>query len=191
MVRYGKLINVIKEVAESPTIEKASFILPFIVIIIDIILIEHAIRINEHYIIALTTLMFFLSLIEIIIVTREIHEHYQKTNYERILTIKLDDFILKQKQKNVKILVEEFLNQNPHYTKKRSTVYHLTCQILETHKEEALEETLKKDHKTYIKRRKKQTLDDVVEGFLKKHQKYRKHADIVYEFTAQLLGKKQ
>ena len=53
MVRLGQLRNLLKEVTESPSIEKLSFTLPFIVIVVDVILIEHAIRINEPYIIAL------------------------------------------------------------------------------------------------------------------------------------------
>ena len=65
MVRVGRLRNVIKELAASPLTEKITFILPFIVIIIDIIILEHAIRIRETYIIILTTLLFLLSLIEI------------------------------------------------------------------------------------------------------------------------------
>ncbi len=135
MVRVGRLRNFIQEFSQSPRIEKVSFILPFLVIAIDIILIEHAIRINEPYIIGLTTLLFFLSVIEVGVVIREIHEHVQYSNFERLLTIKLDDFILeRKKQTNVKLIVEEFMNENPNYESFRNEVYHITCQIMEAHK---------------------------------------------------------
>ena len=50
MFRIGRLKNFIQEIAESPRIEKISLILPFFVIFIDIIILEHAIRIKEAYI---------------------------------------------------------------------------------------------------------------------------------------------
>lgn len=135
MVRVGRIRNFIQEFVGSPRIEKISFILPFFVIAIDILLIEHAIRINEPYIILFTTLLFFLSVMEVGVVIREIHGHYQQTNFERLLTIKLDDFIIEhKKQKNVKIIVEQFIEENPTYECFRNEVYHTTCQIMEMHK---------------------------------------------------------
>ncbi len=135
MARCGRLRSFIQEFSESQRIEKISFVLPFFVIVIDLILIEHAIRINEHYIIFFTTLLFFLSVIEVGVVVREIHGHYQQNNFERLLTIKLDDFILNNKQQtNVKSIVEDFMKENPNYECFRNEVYHLTCQILEAHK---------------------------------------------------------
>jgi hypothetical protein len=136
MVRLRWLRGFISELAESPLIEKISFILPFFVIIVDVIVMEHAIRIQEHYIIALTTILFLLSLIEIIVVTGEIHDHYKKSNFERTLTIKLDDFIIKERKRSAKRTVEEFIKKNPCYEKHRNEVYHIACQIMETHAEE-------------------------------------------------------
>jgi hypothetical protein len=135
MVRVGKVRNFIQEFASSPRIEKISFILPFFVIAIDMILIEHAIRINEPYIIFFTTLLFFLSVIDVCVVIREIHGHYQQSNFERLLTIKVDDFVFEHKQeKNVKKLVEQFIEENPTYECFRNEIYHITCQIMELHK---------------------------------------------------------
>lgn len=135
MVRCGRFRSFIQELAESPRIEKISFALPFFVIVIDIILIEHAIRINESYIIICTTILFFLSVVEVGVVVREIHGHYQQSNFERLLTIKLDDFILdRKKQTNVKMIVEDFINENPNYESFRNEVYHISCQIMQAHK---------------------------------------------------------
>jgi len=135
MVRCGRLRSFIQELAESPRIEKISFALPFFVIVIDIFLIEHAIRINESYIIIFTTILFFLSVVEVGVVVREIHGHYQQSNFERLLTINLDDFILeRKKQTNVKMIVEDFINENPNYESFRNEVYHISCQIMQAHK---------------------------------------------------------
>ena len=93
MPRSGRLRLFIKELAESPKIEKLSFIPPFLVLLVEIILLQHALAIYEPYVIGLTTLLLILSVTEIILVAQEIHEHYQIKNFERILTIKLDDFV--------------------------------------------------------------------------------------------------
>lgn len=133
MVRCSRLRCFLREVAKSPFFEKLSFSLPFLVITIDIIILEHAIRIQESYIIACTLFLFFLSLFEIIIVSSELHRNYQRSNFEKILTIKLDDFIDGKKVYNIKTLIEDFLTLNPEYRTHRNDVYQITCQILETH----------------------------------------------------------
>ena len=125
MPRSGRLRTYIKEFTESPRLEKISFIPPFLVLIVEIILLEHALSINEGYIIALTTILLILSVIEILFVSQEIHGHYQSTNFDRILTIRLDDFIIKRKKKNVKLLVEEFIETHPNYRNHRNGIYHI------------------------------------------------------------------
>ena len=135
MVRTWRLGNFLRETFESPLIEKLSFILPFVVITVDIILIEHAVRINEHYIIALTTLLFFLSTIEIIVILEEIRERHKESTLERTLTIKLDKFMLRRDVKNVKNIVKEFIKFHPQYKKNTGKVYHIACQIIENKKD--------------------------------------------------------
>ncbi|UCD14247.1 MAG: hypothetical protein JSW60_02205 [Thermoplasmatales archaeon] len=188
MVRVGRLRNFIHEFAESPLIEKISFVLPFFVIVIDIVILEHAIRIKEAYIIMLTTLLFFLSVFEIAVVTGEIHGRYQKSNFQRTLTIKLDDFIIERKKNNVKKIVEEFTEIYPRYRNHRNEVYHITCQIMETHKEEALEKALTDKLKKFIKRRKKMNVDDTLEVFIKKYPIYKNYRAEVYKKTCQIKG---
>ena len=188
MVRFRGLRNFIQELAESPLIEKISFVLPFFVIIIDIIILEHAIRIQEVYIIVLTTLLFFLSVVEIAVAMGEIHDRYQQNNFERTLTIKLDDFMLEQKNSNVKKIVEDFIDMHLEYKNKRSEIYHITCQIMETHKEEAWEEALLKKLKPFVKRRKKMNVDEILMAFIKKYPTYKKYRAKIYQKACQLKG---
>jgi hypothetical protein len=130
------------EVAKSPFIEKLSFILPFFVITIDIIILEHAIRIQETYIIVCSLFLFLLSLFEITAVSSELHRNYQKSNLEKRLTIKLDKFIEEKKGHNIKNIVEDFIVNNPKYAIYRNDVYQITCQILETRNEDIIEKIL-------------------------------------------------
>ncbi len=186
MPRSGRLRTYIKEFTESPRLEKISFIPPFLVLIVEIILLEHALSINEGYIIALTTILLILSVIEILFVSQEIHGHYQSTNFDRILTIRLDDFIIKRKKKNVKLLVEEFIETHPNYRSHRKGIYHIACQIMETHKEEAIETTIEDALKIFFKKNKKKTVDDILKGFIKKYPKYKKYSAEIYQKICQL-----
>jgi hypothetical protein len=139
MARCTRIRCFLREVSKSPFGEKLSFFLPFFVISIDIIILEHAIRIQETYIIACTLFLFFLSLFEIIIVSRELHKSFQKSYFEKRLTIKLDDFIIEKKGYSIKEIVENFISNNPEYNSYRNDVYQITNQILESHNEDAVE----------------------------------------------------
>jgi hypothetical protein len=188
MPRSGRLRNYIKEVAESPRIEKLSFIPPFLVLIVELILLQHAISIQVLYVIELTLVLIALSIIEIIFVAEEIHDHYKRTIFDRILTIRLDDFITERREKNVKHLVEEFIETYPKYSHHRSGIYHIACQIMETHKEEAWEKILKEKLNKFIKRRKKMTVDEITRAFIQKNPAYKKHPGKVYIMASQILG---
>jgi hypothetical protein len=188
MPRCGRLRGFIRECRESPRIEKLSFFPPFLILALEIILIAHAISINETFVIFLTLILVIISFIEMILVALEIHEHYQITNFDKILTIRLDDFIIEKKIKNVKKIVTDFLDFYPEYEKHRNEIYHTTCQILETHREEAIEKEIFKKLNTFIKRKKKATVDEIVESFVKKYPKYKTYRVEIYEKSCQLKG---
>jgi hypothetical protein len=136
MPRCGRFRRFIKEYNESQKTDKISFIPPFFILILEIILITHALIENNIFVIWLTSILVIISIIEIIFVTREIHEHYQSSNFDRELTIRLDDFIIGKNEKNVKNIVEKFIDKNPNYEKYRNEIYRISCQIMETHKKE-------------------------------------------------------
>jgi len=189
MPRSGRFRSYIKELAESPRSEKLSFIPPFLVIIVELILLEHAISIQVAYVIELTLVLVVLSVIELIFVAQEIHEHYQASNFDRILTIRLDDFIMERKRVgNVKQLVEEFTETYPKYSDHRDLIYHIACQIMETHEEEAWEKTLNDELRKFIKRKKKMNVDDILAAFLKKNPTYRRHRGKIYQSICQIKG---
>ena len=121
MPRSGRLRSFIKEYEESPRLEKMSFIPPFIILALEIILIIHATIVQEIYVVFLTTILLIISIIEIILVSLEIHEHYSKSNFDRVLTIRLDDFVMEKKEKNVKKIVSEFIDLHPEYNTHRNT----------------------------------------------------------------------
>jgi hypothetical protein len=183
MPRCGRLRTYIQEIAESPRAEKLSFFPPFLILILEFVLLQHALTIQEGYIIILTSILLIISVIELFLVANEIHDHYQRRNSERILTIKLDDFIIKRRGENLKKIVEGFLEYNPIYKNIIDKVYRISCQILETHKQEIIEEEITNHLKKFILKEKKLTVDETLDKFLKKYPKYKKYRGIIYEKT--------
>jgi hypothetical protein len=190
MPRCGRLRTFIREYEESHRIERMSFIPPFFILALEIILIVHAVIVQEMFVIMLTSILVAISIIELLLVAFEIHEHYMSSNFDRILTIKLDDFIIEKKITNVKIIVSDFLSQHPEYEVHRNEIYRITCQVLETHREEKIEKEITDKLKKFIKRKKKATVLDIVKGFVKKYPKLKKYRQEVYEKTCLLLESK-
>ncbi len=173
---------------ESPRTERISFIPPFLILTLEIILIIHAILLNEIFVIILTSILLIISTIETVIVSYEIHEHYIKINFDKILTIRLDDFITEKKGKNVKKIVTDFIEKYPDYETHRNEIYHTTCQILETHREEAIKKEVENKLNKFIKRRKKANVDEIVESFIKKYPKYKNYRGGIYIITCQKMA---
>ena len=190
MPRSGRLRTFIREYKESARFEKLSFIPPFLILFVEGVLLVHAFTIDvpDIMVVELTTILLVISIVEILFVSREMHEHYQRNNFDRILTIKLDDFVIQRKDKNVKKIVTDFTEQHPEYESHRNEIYHITCQIMETHEEEAWEEELTGKLEKFVKRRKKMNVDDLLKAFLKKYPSYKKYRTKIYEKICQIKG---
>jgi len=188
MPRSGRLRRFIRDYRESARAHKLSFIPPFFILFVELILLLHALEIDHPDIIVveLTGILLFISVVEIILVSREMHERYQKSNFDKILTIRLDDFITKTNNNNVKRIVQEFLEKYPKYSGNRNEIYHTACQIMKTHEEEKIEEDIEEKLKRFIKKRKKEDVDDIIEKFVKKYPKYKKYRGEIYEIACQI-----
>ena len=210
MPRSGRLRNFIKEYQESPRFEKLSFIPPFLILIVECILLLHELS-TDHpdiMVIELTTILLIISIVEILFVGEEIHDHYSRTNFDRLqnlfyyndhvflhysrtnfdrlLTIRLDDFITKKKKQNVQQIVEEFTNLYPTYQSHRNEIYHIACQIMQTHKDEEIEKILFDALNSYFKKNKKKTVNEILKGFIKKYPKYKKYSVKLYDKICEL-----
>ena len=192
MPRSGRLRSFIREYKESAKFEKISFVPPFLILLVESILLAHAITIDvpDIMVVELTIVLLIISIIEIIFVSGEMHQHYKESNFDKILTIKLDDFIIESKQINVKKIVEEFIEKHPAYSSNRNKVYHTACQILETHKEEKIEEALANKLKLFISKNKRKNVDQVLDGFIAKYPNYKKYRIEIYEKTCEIMGSK-
>jgi len=131
MVRYSKLRKFLTEIAGSPVVEKISLILPFIILGIDVHILQYSLFRKDFEIVLPATILLALSIIEIIVVIDEIHVTARKMNMERELTIKLEKFIFDNPKLNVKEIVNKFVEKHPEYKDLRKDIYHITCQIFQ------------------------------------------------------------
>jgi hypothetical protein len=188
MPRCGRIRTFIREYNESSTTDKISFIPPFIILALEIILIIHAYIEEAMFVFSLTAVLLVISLIEIFLVGLEMHQHYQTSNFDRILTIRLDDFVIERKENNVKKIVEDFIKEYPDYKTHRNEIYHTTCQILETHRVEEIEKEISIKLEEFIDKNKYENVDEIVESFVNKFTKYKPYRIEVYERTCQILA---
>jgi len=188
MPRSGRLRSFIREYNESQKTKRMSFIPPYIILVIEFALFLYAFIEREIIVMILTSILLVISIIEAVLVSKEVHEEYVRINCDRIITIKLDDFITETKEINVKRIVESFIDKYPEYAPNRNDIYRTTCQILETHKQEKIEKILTGELEKFIKKNKKMTVDEIVNSFLSKFQKYKKYRSEVYEKTCKIKG---
>ena len=131
MARYSKLRKFLTEIAGSPLVEKISLILPFIILGIDVHILQYSLFRKDFEIVLPATILLALSIVEIIVVIDEIHVTARKMNMERELTIKLEKFIFDNPKLNVKEVVNKFVEKHPEYKDLRKDIYHITCQIFQ------------------------------------------------------------
>ena len=188
MPRCGRIRTFINDFIQSPRAKKISFFIPYLILILELIVLIDALIISNLTIAFITIILVIISILEIIFVTKEIQYRIIENNFDKILTIKLDDFITKKREKNVKIIISEFMEQYPEYNKHRSKIYHTTCQILETHQKEVLDKDIADKLNQIINNNKKLNVDQIVEKFIENYKKYEKYRSKIYEKTCKLLG---
>ena len=88
----------------------------------------------------------------------------------------------------MKKIVADFLYHYPEYEKHRNEIYHTTCQILETHKEEELEKEIYKKLDSFFKKKQRANVDDIVETFVDKYPKYKPYRIDIYDRVCKLKG---
>jgi len=191
MPRSGRIRRYTKDVAESDRFQQMSIILPFIILLVEIILLIHALEIQEMYIIVFTSFLLIISLIELYLVTIELTDRKSIRSFDRVLTIRLDDFITETKKSNVKEIINSFLERYPVYRSHRTQVYILCCQILQTHKDELIEKEYNKKISQFLKKTDKTDLSELVSEFISHNPQYDKYALEIHEKIAQIIKNKK
>lgn len=191
MLRLSRIHQNISNICTEERFEQISIILPLIILIVEIVLIVHALDIQEAYVIALTTFLLVVSIIELILVTKEVTDQKSKRNFDSTLTIRLDDFINKTKNSNVKDIMNTFIEKYPIYRNHRVDIYKLCCKILQTHQDELVEIKYNKKIIQFLNKTDKKHLSEIVEEFIFENPEYEGYALDIYEKISQILHKKE
>ena len=99
MPRCRRIRTFIQEYNKSPRANKLSFFLPYLILAFELIVLIDALLISNLIIVSITIILLAISVLEILFVTKEIHSKILESNFDKILTIKLDDFVTKKREK--------------------------------------------------------------------------------------------
>lgn len=191
MPRSGAIREFIRDYYGSSRWEKLAFIPPFIILFMELFLLVYDLNHDVDFIvIEFTVILVVISLFEIIIVGKEIHEHTHESDYREELAILLDDFIARSRYKSVKNILHSFINAYPQYRVYRSDIYRITCQILAVHKEKDLEEEIIKKLRLYTRDKADLPEDEIFARFMDRYPKYHIHPDKVSELINKVLEEK-
>lgn len=191
MPRSGAIREFIRDYYGSSRWEKLALIPPFIILFMELFLLGYDLNHDVDFIvIEFTLILVAISLVEIVIVGKEIHEHTHECDYREELAILLDDFIARSRYKSVKNILSSFINHYPQYRVYRSDIYRITCQILAVHKEKDLEEEITKKLRLYTRGKADLCEDELFSQFMDRHPKYHVYPDKVSELIAKVLEEK-
>ncbi|HDO19296.1 MAG TPA: hypothetical protein ENG74_01070 [Thermoplasmatales archaeon] len=141
MVRYRWFRSWLKEIVESTFVEKVLLMLPFVILVLDLYMLNHALHVNDVYVIMPATLLFIFSVAEIVVALDEIHEHAKESILSRKISSRVRSLIKNSNEKlTVKRVMALSLEKYPELKKYRKQLYHIVCQTLAERRKEETED---------------------------------------------------
>jgi len=136
MVRFRRIRNRLREIAESTTTERLLLILPFFIMSLDLYLFIHALSLRDIYVIIPVLILLAFSLMEIVVTLEEIHERALEHIKYKNLEAKVRKAMKKAKSGvTVRSLMNHILEEHPELKDHEKALYHVICQILAENKE--------------------------------------------------------
>ncbi|HEC88722.1 MAG TPA: hypothetical protein ENI52_05345 [Thermoplasmata archaeon] len=128
-MRHRFLRNLFNEILTASRIIKIALIIPFIVLIFDAEIFYYSWTNHEKTILIASGFVLLLSILEIIAVIKEIHEHISSVRRKEILMEKLRQIAENMKKPTVRKIMDTFMEK---YGEEYSVneVYHATCDLL-------------------------------------------------------------
>lgn len=129
-MRHRFIRNLFAEMLKASRLEKLVLIIPFIVLIFDAEIFYFAWKNKEENILIASSFVLFLSILEILAVMKEIHEHVNRLRRREILEEKLRKIMKTMEKPTVRKVVDKFMASYPdEYSIKE--VYHVTCNLID------------------------------------------------------------
>ncbi len=136
MVRFRKIRNRLREVAESTFTERLLLILPFFIMSLDLYLFIHALSLRDVYVIVPVLILLAFSIMEILVTLEEVHERAMEHKKYRDLEAKVRKAIGRAANNvTVRSLMNHILEEHPELRDHEKALYHVICQILAENKE--------------------------------------------------------
>lgn len=128
-MRHRFLRNLFNEILTASRIIKIALIIPFIVLIFDAEIFYYSWTNHEKTILIASSFVLLLSVLEIIAVIKEIHEHISNIRRKEILIEKIRQIAENMEKPTVRKVVDVFIKK---YGEEYSIneVYHATCNLL-------------------------------------------------------------
>ena len=128
-MRHRFLRNLFSEILTTSKIIKIVLIIPFIVLLFDAEIFYYSWTNNEKTILIASAFVLFLSILKIVAVIGEIHEHISKVRRREILEERLRKVAKKIEKPTVRKIIDEFMVKYPEEYSV-SEVYHAACDML-------------------------------------------------------------
>ena len=112
-MRHRFIRNLFTEMLKASRLEKLVLIIPFIVLIFDAEIFYFAWKNKEENILIASSFVLFLSILEILAVMKEIHEHVNRLRRREILEEKLRKIMKTMEKPTVRKVVDKFMASYP------------------------------------------------------------------------------
>jgi len=129
-MRHRFARNLLGEILTANRMIKIALLIPFIVLLFDVEIFYYSWTNQEKTILIASGFVLFLSILEIIAVIKEIHEHITKVRRLEILERRLEKIAKEIKNPTVRKIVDKFMAKYPkEYT--INEVYHAACILMD------------------------------------------------------------
>jgi len=129
-MRHRFARNLLNEILTASRIIKIALIIPFIVLLFDAEIFYYSWTNQEKTILIASGFVLFLSILEIIAVIKEIHEHVSKIRRREILEERMKKIAKEIKNPTVRKIVDEFMAKYPREYS-INEVYHVACILMD------------------------------------------------------------
>lgn len=129
-MRHRFARNLLGEILTASRMKKIALIIPFIVLLFDAEIFYYSWTNQEKTILIASGFVLFLSILEIVAVIKEIHEHITRVKRFEILERRLKKIAEEIERPTVRKIVDKFMAKYPkEYT--ISEVYHAACILMD------------------------------------------------------------
>jgi hypothetical protein len=128
-MRHRLLRNIFGDIVKASRLAKIVLLIPFIVLLIDAEIFIYAWTHSEKTVLLFSGFVLLLSVLEIVVVVGEIHEHLSETRRRELIEERVRAIAEGMENPTVRAVIDAFLKEYPREFK-MSEIYHVTCDLM-------------------------------------------------------------